>query len=260
MPPRWAGLGSPHRQPDSRGSVVSRAAVRTNQQSQSLSSHSGSTGVPDAGPESSRSRHDRHHHSRRSYQEAVLSLHNTFLVASIIMIADRLSRRLILFRWSGLLSPAVASSVWRVWGSPHGNLFATPKNAKLPTNVSPLPDTTVWETDTLSFSWKRIWGYAFPPFPLLREILEKVSRIMRPAPERSSLANPVLVPAASGSTDRPSFDNLTAPQAARRGVFHDNPTMLHLHAWSPRSPRSPRVSPLRWLSRLHLLTDLVPSI
>ena len=92
------------------------------------------------------------------------------------VLADLLSRQDQILHTEWSLHPAVARQLWRVWGQPHLDLFATSMNNKLPVYVSPLPDPNAWEEDALSLNWTNLWVYAFPPSPLLREVLDKVSR------------------------------------------------------------------------------------
>ena len=196
-------------------------------------------------------------------------LHDVILTARHIpghlnVIADRLSRahQIIPAEWS--LSKAVASRIWKVWGRPHVDLFATSENAKLDTFVSPLEEPTAWRTDALSFSWTPLWAYAFPPIPLLSQVLEKISRehceviLVAPAwPTQSWF--PLLLRL---TVDHPRRLPPTARllrQPGRRNVFHDNPEHLQLHAWKLSSKAwSPRASPKMWLSEFPLPTDHQP--
>ena len=47
------------------------------------------------------------------------------------------------------LNPAVARRVFRVWGSPHVDLFALKCNTKLATYMSPIPEPEAWKVDSL---------------------------------------------------------------------------------------------------------------
>ena len=47
-------------------------------------------------------------------------------------------------------------------------------NCKLPTFVLLFPDRMAWATDAMSISWKRMWAYAFPLFPLVPKLLVKI--------------------------------------------------------------------------------------
>ena len=176
------------------------------------------------------------------------------------VVADRLSRahQVLPGEWS--LCPQVTRQLWRLWGQPHIDLFATADNAKLPLYASPLPDPSAWAIDALSFSWSQMSLYAFPPIPLLRQVLEKVLHepcqmiLIAPAwPTQSwfplllrlSIDHPRLLP--------PHRHLLKQP---RRNLFHDNPQHLLLHAWRLSSqPCDNKVSQKRWLAGSPSLTE-----
>lgn len=61
------------------------------------------------------------------------------------------------------------------------DLFASSWNAQLPRFVRWLPQPGIWGINALSSSWRKLQGYAFPPFSLIKDCLSKVSR------EQSSL-------------------------------------------------------------------------
>ena len=162
--------------------------------------------------------------------------------------ADMLSRRHQRNQTEWSLAQTIAERLWKTWGRPHVDLFATAQNAKLPTYVSPLPDKQAWKQDALSFQWDGIWGYAFPPFPLVQAALQKV---------QNSRCEVILI--APLWPAQPWFPELLdllteppiqLPQTYRllrhpdTGTFHDNLQMLNLHAWRLSShPSAPRVSP-----------------
>ena len=54
------------------------------------------------------------------------------------------------------------------------NLFATRLNYKLPVYVSPLPNSQAWKEDPFRISWDHLEAYAFPPFAVIRSVLNKV--------------------------------------------------------------------------------------
>ena len=168
------------------------------------------------------------------------------------VIADRLSRahQILPGEWS--LCPQVALSLWKVWGRPHLDLFATSENAKLPTYVSPLPDPAAWATDALSFSWQQMWVYAYPPIPLMHQVLQKVAAepcdviLVAPAWPTQSWFPLLLQLSVDHPRALPPLRKLL--KQPRRNVFHDNPQQLHLHAWRLSSqPCFTRASPRTWL-------------
>ena len=161
-----------------------------------------------------------------------VSLSARHIPGSLNTMADALSRRSpVSTNWS--LSEAVCARIWRTWGRPHVDLFATRDNTRLPLFVSPFPDPEAWAVDAFSVTWSDLWSYAFPPFTLLPLLLRKVRR------DRAEL---VLV--APNWPARPWFPELlellsdlprslpTSPRLLRQGRrFHARPDLLHLHAW-----------------------------
>ena len=169
------------------------------------------------------------------------------------VLADRLSRRnqILPAEWS--LAPAVVDRFWKVWGRPHLDLFATRDNAKLPLFVSPYQDPAAWDTDALSLSWTGLWVYAFPPFALLMEVLQKLlsepCEMILVAPAWPTQAwFPLLLQL---SSEQPRQIPLSARLLRQpdNGVFHLDPAMLHLHAWRLSGLRggTPLPSLRRWL-------------
>ena len=167
------------------------------------------------------------------------------------VIADKLSRSHQILPGEWTLCPQVLNQLWHLWGAPHVDLFATTANARLPTYVSPLPELGAWRTDALSFSWTGLWAYAYPPTPLIPQVLEKVrteecelilvapawpTQAWFPALLRLLIDHPRLLPA------RPTL----LKQGPR--TFHTNPQMLALHGWRLSSrPWGSRASHPQWL-------------
>ncbi len=158
------------------------------------------------------------------------------------VIADRLSRenQIIQTEWS--LAPAVARSLWKVWGQPHLDLFATQENSKLPVYVSPLPDTQAWKIDALSFSWTNLWMYAFPPIPLLPEVLQRVMStqcdvvLIAPQWPTQSWYTTLLELSVDHPRQLPQIQKLLKQPGS--DVFHYDPSILNLHAWKLSGPLS----------------------
>jgi ribonuclease HI len=88
--------------------------------------------------------------------------------------ADWLSRgqQTIPTEWS--LSDSVLQEVWKVWGVPRVDLFATHLNHKLPRFVSPFPHKEAWKVNAFSFQWGGDLLYAFPPWVIMQEVLQKL--------------------------------------------------------------------------------------
>ena len=178
------------------------------------------------------------------------------------VIADRLSRvhQILPGEWS--LCHHVARRLWKVWGQPHLDLFATADNAKLPMYVSPLPDPAAYATDALSFSWAQMWVYAFPPVPLLHQILQKMAQepcdmiLVAPAWPTQSWFPLLLQLSIDHPRALPPLQRLLKQPG--RNLFHDNPQHLHLHAWRLSShPCGNRDSLVTWLGESPTLTEPV---
>ena len=168
------------------------------------------------------------------------------------VVADRLSRaqQILPGEWS--LCHQVTNRVWKLWGQPHLDLFATAENAKLPLYVSPLPDPGSWATDALSFSWKQMWVYAFPPVPLIHRLLQKMCQepcemiLIAPAWPNQSWFPLLLQLSVDHPRELPPLGRLL--KQTGRNLFHTNPQQLHLHAWRLSSHLwSTKDSPRMWL-------------
>ena len=109
-------------------------------------------------------------------QEWHIELFPTFIPGKRNVVADQLSRpnQVLQTEWS--LCPHVFLLLLRAVPNMEVDLFATRWNNKLPRFVSPYPDPNAWETDALSISWDGILGYAFPPTPIISEVLNKIHR------------------------------------------------------------------------------------
>jgi hypothetical protein len=89
-------------------------------------------------------------------------------------LADLLSRpdQAVNTEWT--LSPAIARTLWSVWGRPSIDLMATHLNAQLPTFVSPFPHYLAFAVDAMSLSWDRMEAYIFPPWAMIQDVLNKL--------------------------------------------------------------------------------------
>ena len=137
----------------------------------------------------------------------------------------------------------------------HADLFATSETARLPTYVSPLPDPAAWRVDALFHSWTDPWGYLFPPFPLIGEVLQRIPlchcQAILTGPAWPS--QPWLSPLLSLLDDHPRCLPLirTFLREPQSQIFHPAPSAsLCTRGGYQVSPRSPRLllaggSPLR---------------
>ena len=118
------------------------------------------------------------------------------------VLADVLSRRgqVVGTEWS--LHPQVARALLRAWGNPSIDLFATCLNAKLPLYCSLVPDPQVVFEDAFRHPWDDLDLYAFPPFPLVGQVIARVQESSRVAMTgRASLAREGVVRRLAASTD-----------------------------------------------------------
>ena len=158
------------------------------------------------------------------------------ILGRLNVIADKLSRhhQVIQTEWS--LHPDVFAQICLRWHLPKLDLFATRYNCKLPQFVSPVPDPKAWAVDALSLSWEDLDLYAFPPVPLLTNVLTKAlshhyRRMIIVAPgwpnmpwfwDLVEMSSQILV----CLPNRP--DLLTQPF---NGNLHRDLQNLNLHAW-----------------------------
>ena len=90
------------------------------------------------------------------------------------VIAEHLSRpnQPIPTEWS--LHPEIVERIFRVWGTPEVDMFATLSNSHLPRFMSPVPEPRALAVDALSQDWQGRSMYMFPPFPLLSKVMQKL--------------------------------------------------------------------------------------
>jgi hypothetical protein len=89
-------------------------------------------------------------------------------------LADLLSRSGQVVNTEWTLSPAIAKTLWSVWGRPSIDLMATHLNTQLPTFVSPFPHDLAFAVDAMSLSWDRMEAYIFPPWAMILDVLNKL--------------------------------------------------------------------------------------
>ena len=168
-------------------------------------------------------------------QKRGVTLRAVHIPGRLNVIADMLSRegQVLPTEWS--LNQRVVLALFREWGTPQVDLFATRYNHKCLVFVSPVPDDLAYGTDALSLDWNRLWGYAFPPQPILNKVLQKVRtsecRVILIA---SAWVQQPYYPDLLELSVRPPFrlpplqDLLSQPLT---GVLHQQPEVLQLHAW-----------------------------
>ena len=105
-------------------------------------------------------------------EEMKLTLVPQFIIGKDNVIADSLSRRnqIIGSEWS--LHPEVFLELQRKWPVTL-DLFATSLNKKCPVYFAPHLDPQAAGTDAFLQDWTGLQAYAFPPFSLVRKVLNK---------------------------------------------------------------------------------------
>ena len=151
------------------------------------------------------------------------------------VLANSLSRpdRILPTEWS--LDREIATQIFSLWGTPQIDLFATRLNHLLPLFVSPVPDHRACAVDAMSLEWKNLFAYAFPPFKLVPLVLNKMrdsnSRFILIAPcwPQRSWFSVILSLIIDFPRELPVHRGLVSQHQGK--VLHQNPAMLHLHAW-----------------------------
>ena len=92
--------------------------------------------------------------------------------------ADSLSRvsQILTTEWT--MATDSLRPVFAKWGEPRIDLFATFANRRLVKFVSPYPDPRAEWTDAMSMPWDKKRGllYAFPPFKMVPQVLQKIAQ------------------------------------------------------------------------------------
>ena len=108
------------------------------------------------------------------------------------------------------------------WGEPRIDLFATFTNRRLIQFVSPYPDPRAEWTDAMSMPWDNGRGllYAFPPFKLVPQVLQKISVTRSEGDfDRSTATGSVMVSGVDGFVSRrsdPAVRRRSRPADSRR--------------------------------------------
>ncbi|MGL5407110.1 MAG: hypothetical protein ACRDAX_10115, partial [Propionibacteriaceae bacterium] len=87
--------------------------------------------------------------------------------------ADLLSRQGQLLPTEWTLHQEVCQALWKLWGRPHVDVFATSRTKRLPLYCSPVLDPGAVAVDALLWNWSGLDIYAFPPFKILGEVMRK---------------------------------------------------------------------------------------
>lgn len=172
-----------------------------------------------------------------------ISVRTQFVSGVRNVVADSFSRRHQVISTEWTLHQDVCRSIWKLWGRPLVDLFATNQNYRIPAFVSPFKDPLAVGTDAFLFEWNNKDLYAFPPFAVIRQVLNKLQESQRvtliliapfwPRKEwfpdllRYSADTPRLLPFRKDLLRQPHFHR-----------FHHNLPALRLTAWKLSSESS----------------------
>ena len=96
-----------------------------------------------------------------------------FIQGSRNSVADALSRKGQILATEWILHQDVCLMLWKMWGRPMVDLFATSLTKRLPLYMAPHSDPMAIATDAMLQSWSNLDAYAFPPFAMIRQVLNK---------------------------------------------------------------------------------------
>ena len=103
-----------------------------------------------------------------------ITIMTKFLSGLQNVLADAMSRKGQVLPTEWTLHRDVCRDLWRLWGQPSVDLFATGQNFRLQTFVSPFPDPRAIASDAFLFNWDHLELYAFPPTALVRKVINKL--------------------------------------------------------------------------------------
>ena len=93
--------------------------------------------------------------------------------------ADSLSRKDQIVQTEWMLHPEVCKWLWRLWGQPIIDMFATSLTKRLANYYSPHLDQEAVGVDAFLQQWDHLEGYAFPPFAMIRRVINKIRESKR---------------------------------------------------------------------------------
>lgn len=89
--------------------------------------------------------------------------------------ADKASRQFATSaEWT--LNQATAKALFKKWGKPHIDLFASAHNYQCKHYVSLHADNKAWGTNAFTLNWSNLHVLIFPPFSLIGRVINKVNR------------------------------------------------------------------------------------
>jgi len=182
------------------------------------------------------------------YQESVL-LHQWAFKHDVLLtavhrrgvnnqLADLLSRtRPDPLEWS--INQRYLQRVFKLWGTPQVDLFASPLNYRLPAWFSLTPHPQAWGANSFATSWSGMKIYAFPPTALIQRTLTKIRSdqvedaiVILPFWPGRPWFNLLLTMAIAQPIRFHLRKDLLSQHLADAGeVFHPRLRMLNLTAW-----------------------------
>ena len=152
------------------------------------------------------------------------------------VVADGLSRQgqVIGTEWS--LHQDIAERLFEIWGRPVIDLFATRHNRKLPIFCSAVPDPWALKEDAFQHPWDNLEAYAFPPFCLIRAVINRTLitpnfRVILVAPlwPHAEWFPDLLSLLVEEPREIPPWHNLLRQPLVER--YHQSVESLALHGW-----------------------------
>ena len=151
-------------------------------------------------------------------------------------LADSLSRiQVKSTEWS--LNVTVVETIFKHWGHPNIDMFATRQNRKTTVFCSWKTDHLAFAQDALSISWENLLIYAFPPLSLIHKVLHHMQNyqcqviLIAPLWPRQAWYPQLLQLLVAIPLKLPITKNLLTQGQGKRIVEHPNPEMYNLIAW-----------------------------
>ena len=167
-----------------------------------------------------------HKEQNRSDSDNIPGIYNT--------LADMLSRKIYPYHEWELANRVVTTTLSDLEYSSDRS-FATLENKKTSKILLPSPVSQAEAVDALSLDWSEMFVYAFPPIPLIRQVLMKVEKepvlmiLIAPRWSRRDWYPILLNLLVDFPIRLPGVKDLITQQKGQ--LLHHNPTELQLVAW-----------------------------